>query len=70
MRESDYGYTAVTGTCHSSDYEGLYNIKDYAMLVKGCATLMGNIKEGPTSVLLAADKYVFQYYTGGILNSE
>ena len=70
MRESDYIYTAADGTCHSSDYEGIYILKGYNMLVKGCATLMGHIKDGPVSISLAADSHVFQYYTGGILNSE
>ena len=70
-RESDYAYTAATGTCHSSDYEGLYNTKGYSSVTQGSSSaLMASIEAAPTSVAIEADKLVFQAYTGGVLNSD
>jgi len=68
--ESDYAYTAQTGTCHSSDYTGLYNgTGSSSVTANSSSGLMASIEAGPTSVAIEADKSVFQTYTSGILNS-
>jgi len=68
--ETDYTYTAKTGTCHSSDYAGQYDsTAATAITAKSSSALMASIQTGPTSIAIEADKSAFQYYTGGILNS-
>ena len=68
--ESSYTYTAKTGTCHSSDYTGLYNgTGSTSITANSSSGLMASIATGPTSVAIEADKAVFQTYTSGILNS-
>jgi C1A family cysteine protease len=69
--EEDYAYTAKTGTCHSSDYTGLFNSTGYKQVTANSSSaLMASIQTGPTSVAIEADKAAFQTYKSGILNSE
>jgi len=69
--EADYKYTAKTGTCHSSDYTGLFNSTGYKQVTANSSSaLMASIQTGPTSVAIEADKAAFQTYKSGILNSE
>ena len=69
-RESDYTYTAKTGTCHSSDYTGLYTgTGSTSVTANSSSGLMASIEAGPTSVAIEADKSVFQTYKSGILDS-
>ena len=68
--EADYAYTAVTGTCHQSDYSGVTTDLGYTQIAQNSSSaLMASIQTGPTSVAIEADKVAFQGYTGGILNS-
>jgi len=68
--ESDYKYTAKTGTCHSSDYTGQYDSTGYTTITsKSSSALMASIEAAPTSIAIEADKAVFQTYKSGILNS-
>ena len=68
--ENQYTYTAKTGTCHSTDFTGLFNSKGFKQVTaKSSSALMASIQTGPTSVAIEADKAVFQQYTSGILNS-
>jgi C1A family cysteine protease len=68
--ESQYSYTAKTGTCHMSSYTGEYNTTGYVNVTNGSSSgLMSSIEAGPTSVAIEADKSAFQYYTSGILNT-
>jgi len=68
--ESDYKYTAKTGTCHMTDYTGEYNSTSYVNVKANTSSaLMASIATGPTSVAIEADKMVFQMYKTGILNS-
>jgi len=68
--EADYGYTAVTGTCHASDYSGVTTDTGYIQVAQSSSSaLMASIEAAPTSVAIEADKMAFQAYTGGILNS-
>merc|ERR1712003_370661 len=69
--EADYKYTAKTGTCHSSDYTGLFNSTGFKQITaNSSSSLMASIQTGPTSVAIEADKAAFQTYKSGILNSE
>ena len=69
--ESDYGYTAVTGTCHASDYSGVTTDTGYIQVAQSSSSaLMASIEAAPTSVAIEADKMAFQAYTGGVLNSS
>ena len=68
--EADYGYTAVTGTCHQTDYTGVVEDTGYVQVAQSSSSaLMASIEAAPTSVAIEADKMAFQAYTGGILNS-
>ena len=68
--EADYGYTAVTGTCHDSDYTGVTTDAGYQMVTQNSSSaLMASIEAAPTSVAIEADKIAFQGYTSGVLNS-
>ena len=68
--EADYGYTAVTGTCHQTDYSGVVEDTGYVQVAQSSSSaLMASIEAAPTSVAIEADKMAFQAYTGGILNS-
>jgi len=68
--ESDYKYTAKTGTCHMDDYTGQYDSTGMSQITAGSSSaLMASIETGPTSVAIEADKSVFQTYKSGILNS-
>ena len=70
-REEDYSYTAQTGTCHASDYDGVTGDKGYQMVTQSSSSaLMASIEAGPTSVAIEADKIAFQGYSSGILNSD
>ena len=69
--ESDYSYTATTGTCHDSDYSGVTKDAGYQMVTQSSSSaLMASIEAAPTSVAIEADKIAFQSYTSGILNSD
>ena len=58
--EADYGYTAVTGTCHTDESLGVTGDKGYVNVAqKSSSALMASIEAGPTSVAIEADKMAF-----------
>lgn len=71
MSESAYPYTGVDGKCN-------YDKKNTVATPKGDANVATNnalalktaISDGPVSVAIEADTFVFQFYSGGILNSK
>merc|ERR1712084_145780 len=66
--ESDYAYTAKTGTCHSSDYTGQFtDAGGMQITANSQSAFMASVAAAPTSVAIEADKMVFQQYTGGVL---
>ena len=69
MLESEYPYKGVDGSCKakkgSSSNKGHTNVKP-----NSAADLKAAIAEGPVSVAIEADTLVFQFYSGGILNSK
>merc|ERR1712083_41479 len=69
--ESDYTYTAKTGTCHKADYTGQFNTSGGSTVKAGSSSsLMAAIEQQPVSIAIEADKVAFQSYTSGILNSS
>lgn len=69
--ETDYPYTARDGTCRYDKSKGTSTVQTYANVPSNSvAQLKAAIAQGPTSVTIEADTYVFQGYTGGILNSK
>ena len=68
--ESDYTYHAVDGTCKDSQYTGQVNVANYQNVpANSVAQLKAAIAQAPVSVTIEADQFVFQGYTGGILDS-
>ena len=70
--ESDYPYTALDGTCtydknkvKVTPAQGPTNVA-----TNNAAALKAAIAEGPVSVAIEADTFVFQFYSGGVLNSK
>jgi C1A family cysteine protease len=68
--ESAYTYTAKTGTCHSSDYQGQFNTAGAnAITANSESAFKASIAAAPTSIAIQANKRVFQTYKSGILDS-
>lgn len=67
--ESAYPYTAVEGVCNANVSPDA-TISSYKDTVSGSeSSLLEFIQNGPVSVAIEADQYVFQSYTGGVLDS-
>ena len=71
MNRTDYPYTATDGSCH---YDGdlITKVKPSgytAVTPNSALALKTAIADGPVSVAIEADTFVFQFYSGGILNS-
>lgn len=71
MNETEYVYTAQTQNCsYNETLITPARPKNRTNVIKNNATdLMAAVATGPVSVALEADTLVFQFYTGGILNS-
>ena len=68
--EKDYVYTARDGTCKDASLTGQVTVASYQNVqANSVAQLKAAITAGPTSVTIEADTFVFQGYTGGVLNS-
>ena len=72
MSEADYVYTAQTQECkYDATKITAAKPKSRTNVIKNNATdLMAAVAAGPVSVALEADTLVFQFYTGGILNTN
>lgn len=72
MSEADYVYTAQTETCKYDETKITAARPTGKVLVaqNSSIALVTAIASGPVSVALEADTLVFQFYTGGILNSN
>merc|ERR1712184_207034 len=69
--ESDYSYKGKDGTCKESSVTGVVGCTSYVNVAAGSSSgLMASIETAPTSVAIEADKLVFQFYSGGVLNSS
>merc|ERR1712146_473015 len=68
--ESDYPYTARDGTCQSSCTEQV-KIGGYTDVSSDNEdALMQAVAQQPVSVAIEADRSVFQFYTGGVMDSS
>jgi len=69
--ETDYPYEAVDDTCRFSQPKGKVADKGFTRVAKNSMdALKAAIAAGPVSVAIEADTMVFQFYSGGILNSK
>ena len=68
--ETAYPYKGVDGTCKASKTAAQTFVTTYNNVKAYSADqLKAAIAQGPVSVTIEADRYVFQMYTGGVLNS-
>jgi len=68
--EDDYKYTGKDGSCQESSCTGAVKCTSYSNVTAGSSSgLMASIEKAPTSIAIEADKLVFQFYSGGVLNS-
>lgn len=72
MSETDYPYTAADGNCayNSAKLTPVKPISHTKVIPNNALALKTAAASGPTLVALEADTLVFQFYTGGILNSD
>jgi C1A family cysteine protease len=69
--DSNYAYTAKTGSCNSSKQSaGKYGVTGYADVSRNNPTqLAAAVAQQPVAIAIEADKMVFQQYSGGIFDS-
>ena len=70
-RETDYPYTAMDGNCNYDSSKVVARPVSRANVTPNNAVALKTaIAAGPVSVAIEADTFVFQFYSGGILNSK
>jgi len=69
--ESDYPYTAKTGSCHLDKSKAIQTgVTGYAFVVpRSAAQLKAAIANQPISVIVEADQDVFQHYHSGVVTT-
>jgi C1A family cysteine protease len=68
--EAEYPYQGVDGTC-SPKPDGVFNTFAYVDVPQSDETqFTAALARGPLSIAIEADTMVFQFYSGGILNSS
>jgi C1A family cysteine protease len=68
--ESDYGYKGVDGTCKATASKEKVKVTGITEVKSNSKQgLHDAVQKGPVSVAIEADTDVFQYYSGGVLNS-
>jgi cathepsin L/cathepsin H len=72
--ETDYPYTATDQTCQYNAAKATHakpvgNHYDH-VATNNAQALLTAIADGPVSVAIEADTFVFQFYSGGVLNSK
>jgi cathepsin L len=69
--EADYGYTGRDGQCKAATAKGKVSATGYTHVPANSKDqLKAAIAQGPVSVAIEADTFVFQFYSGGVLNSK
>jgi cathepsin L len=69
--ESAYPYTARDGSCKSSSCRSVITLKGFSDVKQGDeSALLSAVNTGPVSVAIEADRTVFQFYNGGVLDSS
>lgn len=75
MTEADYPYTALDGNCTYDKDKVTVSTTGYTTVIANGTngTEVNNLKkalnDGPVTVDIQANKFVFQFYSGGILNT-
>jgi cathepsin L len=70
-QEADYPYEAVDDTCRADKTKGVVKVDSFVDVAPNDPDqLKAAIAQGPVSVAIEADTFVFQFYSGGILNDE
>jgi cathepsin L len=68
--ESDYPYKAKDQTCSYNSSKVKTKTKSYVSVTpRSTSQLMSALNVTPTTILVQADQYNFQYYKGGVLSS-
>ena len=68
--EADYPYKGVDGSCnYDASKVVTKDAGPVGVTVNSKAALTAAIAQQPVSVAIEADKFVFQFYTQGVLNS-
>jgi cathepsin L len=69
--EADYPYEAYDDSCRADAKKGVVSSTGFHRVPKGDVDqLKAAINLGPVSVAIEADTMVFQFYSGGVLNSK
>lgn len=69
--EGDYAYTAMDGNCaYNKALVQATPVSHVEVTPNSSDALKAAIALGPVSVAIEADTFVFQFYSGGILNSK
>lgn len=69
--ESSYSYTGRDGSCKSSSCTSVISLTGFHDVRSGDeSALLTAANVGPVSVAIEADKTVFQFYNGGVLDSS
>jgi C1A family cysteine protease len=69
--EDAYPYEAYDDSCRADKSKGVAQVKSFNDVAQNDpAQLKAAIAQGPVSVAIEADQFVFQFYDGGILNDE
>jgi hypothetical protein len=70
--EADYPYTgAANATCAAVASKGLFSIKGFHDVTPNSSSALETaIAQGPVSVAIEADSFVFQLYNGGIISTD
>merc|ERR1711990_308327 len=69
--ESDYGYTARTGTCKYDKSKGVGTVASYTDVTPNSPDqLRAALNNQPVSVAIEADTYVFQMYHSGVITGS
>jgi len=71
MTAADYGYTGVDGTCKYVRSKGVGVVTSYKNIGVDStgALLRAALNNGPVSVAIEADQFVFQGYRSGVITS-
>jgi len=70
-KEANYKYTAKDGKCDKAKEKAVAaTISGYTDVSDSDTALMTAVALGPVSVAIEADQACFQFYSGGILNSD
>ena len=69
--EKAYGYKAIPGHCNYDPKKGILKVKEIIDVQhNNDEQLTAAIVKTPVSVAIEADRYVFQFYSGGVIKSS